>query len=278
MMENSEVSKILQKRITSNNHVMYMRKSDEYVCFVCEKYFKCNDKELIYHDKRFEHNSIEVEMLNTDDDEFQPEQCIYIFCFCFCFCLMNLFVDDLIKIGSIMFDQNKKVETVDNNDGDFFEGLLNGRSVHVKRLNNNDSSSEQKDREEAALRRNDCELNIVTLHIIEEDENFYYSAYERSLISLEYYTQENKNGKDYLTNVKKILEDATIGLESLHKVFNNKADAHRYIRPQNILICDKKGESVGKISNLLMSKDLSADREGRTVSGEFPNDVNIDPL
>jgi serine/threonine protein kinase len=133
---------------------------------------------------------------------------------------------------------------------EYFEGfsIKLGKSVFVKRVQKCSLSEKQVERAKTALNRSDDIFPqtsyIVKLFDLEEDENFYYLAYERCMGSL--FSLMNPERP---LEAKKIFEGAAKGLKSIHE----SDFIHRNIRPQNIMVFDN---SVGKISDLLMSKEI----------------------
>jgi serine/threonine protein kinase len=161
-----------------------------------------------------------------------------------------------------------------NDDDYIYEGIYVelDKPVVVKVMEKTDLNDDQVQREKEALNRNDNHKNIVKLWTIKEDENYYYIAYDKCWNTLENYINDNtEETSNFKISVKSILRGASEGLQSIHNF-----DQHRNIRPGNIQICYESGENTfyGKISNLLLSKNLTRGKYGKvTVSREFPGDV-----
>lgn len=155
-----------------------------------------------------------------------------------------------------------------------FEGLLKKikKSVHVKVLQKTDSLAVQVGRERDALNRvhenSNVTCKVTSLFDIEEFDDSYVIAYERSLMSLLYGV---KNKKFTLPQIIDILRDTAMGLEQIH----NSNDIHRNIRPETILIFETNGNFRAKISNLLLSKHLAPGCLEQSVSKDFYGKVRF---
>jgi serine/threonine protein kinase len=124
-------------------------------------------------------------------------------------------------------------------------------------------SQQQVERAKSAINQTDNNSPessyIAKLIDLEEDEIFYYFAYERcvgSLLYLMHYRPPQNS------DIKKFFEGAVKGLKSIH----DSDFIHRNIRPQNIIVFEN---SVGKISDLLMSKQMNENSSMLSISCEL---------
>jgi serine/threonine protein kinase len=92
---------------------------------------------------------------------------------------------------------------------------------------------------------------------LEDDEAFCYLAYERCKGSLLYFVGEDSSLKSF--SIVKIFEGAVKGLLTIHQ----SGFPHRNIRPQYIIIFEN---SVGKLSNLLMTKEMNENSSVVSIS------------
>lgn len=134
-------------------------------------------------------------------------------------------------------------------------------------------------REKEALAKGAQIDNIILSYPIEEDDEFYYVAYEPCEISLKFLMEPYDDIKEKVSKLKPLIDitdilyNAAKGMTELHK----KGFSHRNIRPANILISKRdNGNYVGKLSNFFLSKRLSPNELKQSVTDNtFYGDVII---
>lgn len=182
----------------------------------------------------------------------------------FQFLKICLILDDVHQKGGIVYNKNEPVSAL--YDGQqctiYYEGycINSKRPVYVKVLRIVDTSAERVETEKDALVRTEksstATMYIVKLLASAEDSEYFYLAYEQCLGSLSCLLSV----QDAILDIKRVLRGAIFGLSAIHKT-----DIHRNIRPHNIMIYEN---SVGKVSNLLMSKFIDSEKSLQSVSCE----------
>jgi hypothetical protein len=137
------------------------------------------------------------------------------------------------------------------------------------------------DRETNALGMNRNSENVIKRVSFQEDQNYYFVAYETWETCLKGLVLNASLGSPKEEIITNVLRDATRGVVQLHtnSVTSQRGDQepyqvnHRNIRPNNILVLSRKEEKVGKISDLRYSKRFFPE-EDQSLSCTLSMDVS----
>lgn len=128
----------------------------------------------------------------------------------FCFLIVQI-LDDLLRRGNIVFDRATPLHWL-KDDNDIYQGLLidPGCIVDVKKIPKEKCGKNEISREKEALTRGAHIDNIVISHSFEEDDEFYYVAYEPSVISLKFLLEPDLHSQVLAATLKPIVDIKTI--------------------------------------------------------------------